>query len=80
MLVLDLTSSSPASDDPCNPTPPDSSSPPYGIVSAITFAAGGAGIITGAVLLATLPKTQAPASVSVAPLVGPRYLGVRGSF
>jgi hypothetical protein len=58
----------------CDPPPP---TPPYGIVSAVMFGVGGAGIIAGAVLLATLPKS---AKAAVVPVITPGFVGLRGRF
>jgi len=50
-----------------------------GTVSGIGFGVGLAGVATGVVLLLTAPKTEAPAgAASIMPVVGPRFVGIRG--
>jgi hypothetical protein len=79
MLALDLTYTTPLG--VCGPDP-NAVMPPYGILAGVGLGLGAAGVITGAVLLATLPKTGAPApgKVSIAPVVSPGFVGVKGSF
>jgi hypothetical protein len=78
MLVLDLTTTCDPDTDLnfCMPPPP---TPPYGILAAVGLGVGGAGVVTGAVLLATLPKTQA-GPVAMAPVISPGFVGLRGRF
>jgi hypothetical protein len=81
LLVLDLTACYPTTSnldcDNFSLNPP--SPPPYGVFAAVGLAAGGAAMVTGIVLLATLPK-PAPGPVAVEPLIGPGYVGIRGAF
>jgi hypothetical protein len=52
-----------------------------GTISGIGFGVGLAGVATGVVLLLTAPKAETSASAArVMPVVGPGYVGVRGTL
>lgn len=75
MLGLELSACNPNVDPSCDPT----MTPPYGIISGVGFGLGAAGVITGVVLLATLPKAP-PAKAAILPILGPGFVGVGGRF
>jgi hypothetical protein len=54
----------------------------YGTLSTVGFGVGAVGVVSGAVLLLTAPKGKVTVtgSATIAPAIGPGYLGVRGGF
>jgi hypothetical protein len=50
------------------------------MLSTVGFAAGGAALTTGVILMFMAPKAKRANDTAVTPLVGPGFLGVNGRF
>ena len=59
---------------------PSSGAAPYWAGAGVTLGVGGAGMITGLVLLVVPPKKSPLANAAITPVLAPGYVGLAGRF